>query len=509
MHQIIFILTLLFGLIAGFVIRYIFARAKLSSAEQRAKGIIQSAAKEAEAKRKEALLETKDMLFKERSQFERELKDRRYDLQRREKRLSQREEQMENRYNSIDRKEKSLVLREKVLSDKEAALKKEWERKRHELERIAGLSAEEAKQMLIKNMEQEAKHDAQVIVNKIEEESKRTAEKKSREIIISTIQRLATDVTTDVTASTVSLPNDEMKGRIIGREGRNIRTLETLIGVDIIIDDTPEAVVISSFDPVRREIARIVMERLVSDGRIHPARIEEVIEKVQKEIDEVIMDEGEKAVLDLGVQGLNPNGIKALGRLHFRTSYGQNQLAHSKEVAKIAAMIAAEVGANVELAKRGGLLHDIGKSVKSEGEGSHTEVGLELAKKLGEDKEILNIIASHHGDSEALTLEAAIVQAADAISAARPGARKESLDSYLKRLENLEKIAHDFEGVTKAYAIQAGREIRVIINNEAVSDEQSKMVAKDIAKKIESEIKYPGKIKVTVVRETRVIEYAR
>jgi ribonuclease Y len=500
---------LLVGIITGFITRYIFARIRLSSAEQRAKGIILSATKEAEVKKREAILETKDQLFKERNNFEKEVKERRYDLQRKEKRLLQREESLDNRFETLEKKEKGVFLKEKNIADKEARIKKEWEEKRKELERISGLSAEEAKKMLIKSLEEEAKYDASVIINKIEEETKRTADKKARDIIVSTIQRLATDVTADVTTSSVSLPNDEMKGRIIGREGRNIRTMETLIGVDIIIDDTPEAVVISSFNSMRREIARVSLERLIADGRIHPSRIEEVIAKVKKEIDEKIFDEGEKAVLDLGIQGINPEGIKCLGRLHFRTSYGQNVLEHSKEVAKIAAMIAAEVGADVELAKRGGLLHDIGKSVESEGEGSHTEIGCEIAKKLGESDEVINIIVSHHGEKEQLTLESTIVQAADAISAARPGARRETLESYIKRLENLEKIAEEFEGVSKTYAIQAGREIRVMVNSDTIDDGKSKDLAKNIAKKIEAELKYPGKIKVTVIRETRIIEYAR
>jgi len=363
--------------------------------------------------------------------------------------------------------------------------------------------------LIMQSMESEAKQDAQVIINKIEQEAETTAEKKARDIIVTTIQRIATDVSSEVTVTSVSLPNDEMKGRIIGREGRNIRTLETLTGVDIIIDDTPEAVVISCFDPVRKEIAKVSLARLIADGRIHPARIEEVVNKVSKEIRQTVQEEGERLLFELGVHNMHPEGIRALGRLHFRTSYGQNVLNHSKEVAVIAGMLAAEIGADKEVAKRGALLHDIGKGIETDGDENHAELGAELARKIGEDPRVINGIISHHNDVEPTSIEAVIVQVADAISAARPGARRETFENYIKRLENLEKIAESFNGVDKAYAIQAGRELRIMVNNDSVTDQDSKQLAKDIAKKIEAELRYPGRIKVTIIRETRVVEYAR
>jgi ribonuclease Y len=470
---------------------------------------LKEAQKEAEAKKREAILETKDQLYRERSAFDRETRERRNELQRWEKRLLQKEENLDKRVEVLDRKEKTLTNRERVVVAKDDELKQAQEQIKEELERISALTAEEAKSMLIRGMEDEARHDAQALINSVESEAKVNADKKAREILAYTIQRLASDITSDITVTSVSLPNDEMKGRIIGREGRNIRALETLTGVDIIIDDTPEAVVISSFDPVRREIARISMERLIADGRIHPARIEEVTSKVTKEVNQLIKEEGEKAAFDLSVQGVSPEIIGYIGRLHFRTSYGQNILSHSKEVANLAGMIAAEIGADVGLAKRGGLLHDIGKAVITEGEGGHALVGGELAKKFGENGAVVNIIESHHNDREPQTVEAVIVQAADAVSASRPGARRESMDTYIKRLESLENIAESFEGVEKSFAIQAGREIRVIVNNERIDDNRAKDVARDIAKRIEKELKYPGRIKVTLVRETRIVEYAR
>ncbi|MBA7670961.1 Ribonuclease Y [subsurface metagenome] len=400
-------------------------------------------------------------------------------------------------------------VRERVVDAKEAELKKAQEEIRKELERISGLTADAAKSMLIKSMEEEARRDAQVTINLVESEAKITAEKKAREILVYTIQKLASDITSEITVISVSLPTDDMKGRIIGREGRNIRALETLTGVDIIIDDTPEAVVISSFDPVRREIARISMERLIADGRIHPARIEEVTSKVTDEVNQLILEEGEKVVFDFSIQDLAPELIPYIGRLHFRTSYGQNILSHSIEVANVSGMIAAEIGANIELARRGGLLHDIGKAVIIEGDGGHAMVGAELARKHGEGPEVINIIESHHSEKEPASIEAVIVQAADAISASRPGARRESMDTYIKRLESLEKIAEGFDGVDKSFAIQAGREIRVIVNNDKIDDEKAKAVAREIAKRIEKELKYPGRIKVTLIRETRIIEYAK
>ena len=501
--------SLFFGLVIGYFLRRYIASLKVASAKETAENILKEAQKEAEAEKREAVLETKDQLFKERINFERETRERRAELQRLEKRLLQKEENLDKRVDVLDKKEKLISNRERVVDAKEADLKKAQEEIRKELERISGLTADAAKSMLIKSMEEEARRDAQVTINLVESEAKITAEKKAREILVYTIQKLASDITSEITVTSVSLPTDDMKGRIIGREGRNIRALETLTGVDIIIDDTPEAVVISSFDPVRREIARISMERLIADGRIHPARIEEVTSKVTDEVNQLILEEGEKVVFDFSIQDLAPELIPYIGRLHFRTSYGQNILSHSIEVANVSGMIAAEIGANIELARRGGLLHDIGKAVIIEGDGGHAMVGAELARKHGEGPEVINIIESHHSEREPASIEAVIVQAADAISASRPGARRESMDTYIKRLESLEKIAEGFDGVDKSFAIQAGREIRVIVNNDKIDDEKAKEVAREIAKRIEKELKYPGRIKVTLIRETRIIEYAK
>jgi ribonuclease Y len=509
MSTLLYFILPLAGVFLGWLIRWLFARFQLSSAEQKASRIVGEAQREAEAKKKEAILESKDQLLHERNQLEKETRERRIELQRTERRLLQKEENLEKRVESLEKQERAVSNRERTAADTEAALKQEGERVAAELERVSGLSRAEAKKLLVQSLENEARHDAQVTINLIEQEAKLAADKKARDILITTIQRLATDVASEVTVTTVSLPNDEMKGRIIGREGRNIRTLETLTGVDIIIDDTPEAVVISCFDPIRREIAKTALSRLISDGRIHPARIEEIVQKVSKEITQTIYEEGERVLFEVGIHTMSPEAIRTLGRLHFRTSYGQNVLAHSKEVALLAGMIASEVGANVELAKRAALLHDIGKGVEADGDGNHIEVGMELARRLGEDPKVLNAIGSHHGDIEPESVEAVIVQIADAISAARPGARKETLDNYLKRLENLESIAEDFDGVDKAYAIQAGRELRILVNNEKITDDAAKELAKNVAKRIESELKYPGRIKVTIIREMRVIEYAR
>ena len=509
MSTFLYFILPLAGVFLGWLIRWLFARFQLSSAEQKASRIVGEAVREAEAKKKEAILESKDQLLRERNELEKETRERRIELQRVERRLLQKEENLEKRVESLEKQERAVSNRERTAAETEAALKQEGERVAAELERVSGLSRAEAKKLLVQSLENEARHDAQVTINLIEQEARLAADKKARDILITTIQRLATDVASEVTVTTVSLPNDEMKGRIIGREGRNIRTLETLTGVDIIIDDTPEAVVISCFDPIRREIAKMALSRLISDGRIHPARIEEIVQKVSKEITQTIYEEGERVLFEVGIHTMSPEAIRTLGRLHFRTSYGQNVLAHSKEVALLAGMIASEVGANVELAKRAALLHDIGKGVEADGDGNHIEVGMDLARRLGEDPKVLNAIGSHHGDVEPESVEAVIVQIADAISAARPGARKETLDNYLKRLENLESIAEDFDGVDKAYAIQAGRELRILVNNEKITDEAAKDLAKNVAKRIESELKYPGRIKVTIIREMRVIEYAR
>jgi ribonuclease Y len=509
MEIILWIILPLAGFTLGWTIRWLYARFQLSASEQRAERIKQDAIKEAEARKKEILLEAKEQVIRERNQQERETRERRAELQRYERRVLQKEEVIEKKTEQIERTEQGLADRDRALRQREAAIGQEEERYRSELERISGLTRDEAKALIIQDLENEAKHDAQILINKIEQEANLAAEKKARDILVTTIQRVATEVTGDVSVSTVTLPNDEMKGRIIGREGRNIRTLETLTGVDVIIDDTPEAVVISCFDPVRREIAKVAMERLITDGRIHPARIEEVVTKVTKEISQKIFEEGEKVLFDLGIHNISQDAIRALGRLYFRTSYGQNVLYHSKEVAIIAGVLAAEIGANRELAKRGALLHDIGKGVESDSDLNHAEIGMDMARKMGEDPRIINAIGSHHNDVEPSCIESVLVQIADAISAARPGARRETLDNYIKRLENLENIAGGFSGVDKAFAIQAGRELRIIVNNEAVSEDRSKDLAKEIAKKIEDDLRYPGRIKVTIIRETRIVEYAR
>jgi ribonuclease Y len=505
----IILLGCVVGIIFGWLGRWLYAKFKLTSVEQRAIRLNEEAIKEAEAKSKELLLETRDQLLKEQQQQEREARERRTELQRLERRLLQKEENLEQKQTDLDGIKKQLGEWEVNLSQQEEEVAAKEGNLIVELERIAGLSADEAKALIMESLYNDAKRDAQLMINKIEQEAQLSADKKAREVVVTSIQRLATEVVNDVTVSSVSLPSDEMKGRIIGREGRNIRTLETLTGVDVIIDDTPEAVVISCFDPVRKEIARVALERLVQDGRIHPSRIEEVVNKVTKEVSGIIAEEGEKVIFDLGIHNVSPEMIRALGRLHFRTSYGQNVLTHAKEVAIISGMIASEIGADRELAVRGGLLHDIGKGIETESDANHSELGADLARRLGEDPRVINAILSHHNDEEPKTIEAVIVQIADAISAARPGARRETLDNYIKRLESLEKIAESFTGVEKAYAIQAGRELRILVNNEQVTDEGAKEIAKGIAGRIEAELRYPGRIKVTIIRETRVTEYAR
>lgn len=509
MNTVFMIILPLGGVLIGWFIRWIYAKNQLSSSEQQALRLKETAVSEAENAKKEVLLGAQDKILEERRQFERETREQRSELQRYEKRVQQKEDNLDRKISDLDRRQSSLNQTQEQVEIREKKLTDEELRWQAELERISGFTAEEAKKVLMQGLENEAKHEAQVLINKLEQEAQATAEKKARDILITTIQRLATEVTTEISVTSVSLPNDEMKGRIIGREGRNIRTLETLTGVDIIIDDTPEAVVISCFDPIRKTIAKTALERLIQDGRIHPARIEEVVQKVAKEISQIIYEEGERVLFDLGIHDMRPEGIRALGRLHFRTSYGQNVLAHSKEVAILAGMIAAEVGVDVTIAKRGALLHDIGKGLETDGEGGHAEVGGELARRMGEDPRVVNSIAAHHDDEEITSPEGVIVQLADAISAARPGARRETLDNYIKRLENLEKIALGFDGVDKVFAIQAGRELRIMVNHERVNDQQSKQLAKDIAKDIEDQLKFPGRIRVTIIRETRVVEYAR
>lgn len=505
----IFIILPIAGIVLGWTIRWLYARFQLSASEQKAERVKQDAIKEAEAQKKEILLNAKDELIRERNQQERENRERRAEVQRYEARVNKKEELIDQKAAELEKREKDCDERLVTMKKREAVVTAQEEEYRKELERISGLSAQEAKELIIKNLENDARHDAQALLNKIEQEAQLTAEKKAREVLVTAIQRIAPETTSDITVTTVSLPSDEMKGRIIGREGRNIRTLETLTGVDIIIDDTPEAVVISCFDPVRKEIAKQSLERLISDGRIHPARIEEIVQKVTREIQNKIYEEGEKALFDLGIHNMPTEGIRALGRLYFRTSYGQNVLSHSKEVATVASIIAAEIGADRDLAKRAAILHDIGKGAENDSDQNHAEVGAEMARKMGEDSKVINAIAAHHNDIEAATTEAIIVQIADAISAARPGARRETIDNYVKRLENLEAIAEGFEGVEKAYAIQAGRELRILVNNEKVADNEVKQLASNIAKQIENDLKYPGRIRITMIRETRIIEYAR
>ncbi len=509
MQVILYITLPVVGIVLGWTIRWLYARFQLSASEQKAERVKQDAIKEAEAQKKEILLEAKDELIRERNQQERENRERRTELQRYESRVNKKEELLDKRSQEFDQRDKEFQQREAIMAKKEAEIGEQEETYRKELERISGLTQQEAKNLIIQNLENEARHDAQALLNKIDQEAQLNADKKAREILVTTIQRLATETTSDITVTTVSLPSDEMKGRIIGREGRNIRTLETLTGVDIIIDDTPEAVVISCFDPVRKEIAKESLERLVTDGRIHPARIEEIVQKVTREIQQRIYEEGEKALFDLGIHNMSQEGVRAIGRLYFRTSYGQNVLTHSKEVALIAGMLASEIGANRDLAKRAAVLHDIGKGAENDSEQNHAEVGAEMARKMGEDAKIINAIAAHHNDVEPQSIEAVLVQIADAISASRPGARRETVDNYIKRLENLEETAEKFNGVEKAYAIQAGRELRILVNNEKIHDNEVKDLAKQIAKQIENDLRYPGRIKLTMIRETRIIEYAR
>ncbi len=506
---IILAIALPFVAAGGFAVRSYIGKVKLNSAEAKSQRIIQDALKEAENKRKELLIDAKDQLIKEKNLLDKEIRERRQEVQTSEKRLLQKEETLDARLKQIEKQEKVNQIREQDIQEKEEELRKEFERHSRELERISGMTAEEARELLLKNIENKNRFEVTKLINKIEEEARRTADKKAKEIILTSIQRNASEYTSESTITTVSLPSDEMKGRIIGREGRNIRTLENLTGVDMIIDDTPEVVVISGFDPVRREIARISLERLIQNGRIHPTRIEEVVEKVSQEIEETMLEEGEKAAYQLGIPGLSKDALYHIGKLKYRTSYGQNMLNHSIEVANMSGIMAGELNLDVQLAKRSGLLHDIGKGSIVEGEGAHAIVGAEMAKKFGENDKCINVIASHHNDREPDSFEAVIIQVADAISASRPGARKESLDTYLKRLENLESIAMDFKGVEKCYAIQAGRELRVIVDNSIVNDEKAEEMAREVATKIESELKYPGIVRVTVIRETRIIDYAK
>lgn len=503
------IIGLFLGFVTGYLLRKSLAEAKIGSAEEASNKIIEEAKKEADAKKREALVEAKEEIHRMRSEAEKENKDRRNELTRLERRLLQKEETLDRKTESIERKDESLTKKEQEIESRLNKIAELQVQKVAELERLSGMTSDEARQILLSNIEEEIKHESAMLIKEIETRAKEEGEKRAKEIITQAIQRVAADHVAESTVSVVALPNDEMKGRIIGREGRNIRTLETLTGIDLIIDDTPEAVILSGFDPVRREIARVALEKLILDGRIHPARIEEMVEKSQKEVEQRIREEGEQATFETGVHGLHPEIIRLLGRLKFRTSYGQNVLKHSIEVSHLAGVMASELGVDVALAKRGGLLHDLGKAVDHEVEGPHVTVGADLAKKFRETPEVVHAIAAHHGDIETKSIEAALVQAADAISAARPGARRETLESYIKRLEKLEEIADSFDGVDKAYAIQAGREIRIMVKPEKVDDVSTVRLVRDIVKKIEAELEYPGQIKVVLIRETRAVDYAK
>ena len=511
------VIALLIGLVAGGVIcfplgiryRKNVSEKEISSAEEEGKRIVNEAIKSAESKKREALLEAKEEILKNRSEYEKEVKERRADLQRQENRLQQKEENLDRKIEAVEKKEESLTQKHAAIDKETEEIKLVKRGQTEMLERISGFTTEEAKQYLIDQVEAEVTHETALKIKEVESRMKEECDARAREIVAQAIQRCAADQVADMTVSVVPLPNDEMKGRIIGREGRNIRTIETLTGVDLIIDDTPEAITVSCFEPVRREIARLALEKLISDGRIHPTHIEEMVEKARREVDATIKAEGERVVFEFGVRSLHPELVKMLGRLHYRTSYGQNVLQHSVEVSHIAGMMAAELGVDVQAAKRAGLLHDLGKSVDHEMEGTHVALGVEFARKYKEKEDIIHAIEAHHNDVEPRTIVACLVQAADAISAARPGARRENLENYIKRLEQLETITGSYPGVDKAFAIQAGREVRVMVKPEQVSEDQMVILARDLAKKIESELEYPGQIKVHVIRETKVVEYAK
>jgi ribonuclease Y len=512
----IILVAVLAGIVVGYILKQIFTAKKIKESESLSARIIGESKKEAETIKKEAILQAKENLLKLKADFDRETKDIKNDRDVLEKRIRSKEENLDKRIDSLTQKEISIEGREKSLINKESAIEEKHhkldmllEEQKEKLQKIAGISSEEAKNILIQSMETEAKRDAAAIIRKIEEEAKLTADRKSREIIAYAIQRYAGDYVAEHTVSVVNLPTEEMKGRIIGREGRNIRAIEAATGIDLIVDDTPEAVVLSSFDPIRREVARISLERLIQDGRIHPGRIEEIVKKVRVEVDQIIRETGEKASFDVGVHDIHPDIINMLGSLKYRTSYSQNVLQHSIDVAYLTGIMAAELNMNIKEAKRAGLLHDIGKAVDHKIEGTHAAIGADYAKRFGENPRIIQAIATHHDDGRNNTLLGVLVQAADTLSAARPGARREMLETYVKRLEELEKIAHSFNGVDKCYAIQAGREIRILVENEKISENDSVMLCNDIIKKIETELSYPGQIKVTVIRETRVSSYAK
>lgn len=483
--------------------------AKIGNAEEKAREIIDEAVKTAETKKREAMLEAKEESIRVKNDLDKEVKERRAEIQRSERRVVQKEENLDKKLESIERREAGFAAKEEEINKQKAQIAKLNEERLQELERISGLTSEQAKEYLLKTVEEDVKLDTAKLIKEMEHRAKEEADKKAKEYVVTAIQKCAADHVAETTISVVQLPNDEMKGRIIGREGRNIRTLETLTGVDLIIDDTPEAVILSGFDPIRREVARIALEKLIVDGRIHPARIEEMVEKAQKEVETMIREEGEAATLEVGVHGIHPELVRLLGRMKFRTSYGQNALKHSIEVAQLSGLLAAEIGVDVRTAKRAGLLHDIGKSVDHDMEGSHIQIGVDLCRKYKESPIIINAVEAHHGDVEPESLIACIVQAADTISAARPGARRETLETYSNRLKQLEDISNGFKGVEKSFAIQAGREIRVMVVPEQVSDADMVLMARDISKKIEAEMEYPGQIKVNVIRESRVTDYAK
>ena len=497
------------GIIAGYFVRKNIYESKIGQANSEADRIIKQAEDDSKRIHKEKLLEAQEEIHKLRTESERENKERRSDLQKYERRVIQTEGILDKKLQNLEQKETSLGDKLKNVARKEEEVEAIKNQQLEKLESISGITSDKAKEIILTNAERDVRREMSIMIKEIESQAKEEADKKSREIIGYAIQKCAADHVAETTVTVVNLPNDEMKGRIIGREGRNIRTLETLTGIDLIIDDTPEAVILSGFDPIRREVARIALEKLIADGRIHPARIEEMVDKARKEVDSIIKEYGEQAAFETGVHGLHPELVKLLGRLNYRTSYGQNVLKHSIEVAHIAGIMAAEIGADIKLAKRAGLLHDIGKAVDHEMEGTHVEIGMDLLKRYKESKEVIHAMSTHHGDYEPQTIEAVLVTAADAISAARPGARRETLEAYIRRLEKLEEIANSYEGVDKSFAIQAGREIRIMVKPENVSDEDIHLLARDMTKRIEDELEYPGQIKVSIIRETRAIEYAK